>query len=89
MIRFIATNKNGERVTVPGHVLTTKDAVTWVQNTCDLSQEPWEVSVEDTFHLELTERECALIEHVLKTKQGAAAYEGEPVAEILEKLSRA
>lgn len=89
MIRFIAINKDGKRTIVPGHVLTARDAVTWVQNYCDLSQEPWEVSAEETFHLELTEQECALIEHVLKTKQGSAAYAGEPVEALLEKLSKA
>ena len=45
MSTFIVTSeKTGARITIPEHVQTIRDAVTWAQNYCDLSQEPWTVT---------------------------------------------
>lgn len=44
MPQFIVTSETtGARITIPEHVQTIRDAVTWAQNYCDLSQEPWNV----------------------------------------------
>jgi hypothetical protein len=44
MTRFIIiSEKTGAKITIPEHVQKIRDAVTWAQNYCDLSQEPWNV----------------------------------------------
>lgn len=44
MPKFLAkSEKTGQVYTIPAHVTTIRDAVTWGQNYLDLSQELWTI----------------------------------------------